>query len=609
MAKVFISHVAQDAALVGDLVRKFEAVGFQYHPDIHTADIVVVLWTPRSLAARFVIAEARAALEAGKLVQVATSEVETEQLVPPFSSGVLLRLDDTVAICAALSSLVARPEAAWGQPSVSDLEEFIRQYPGSPHAQEARELLAQIGRRRRPEPAVIERYPQQHQQQQQQQQQQIEPSQRDREPAATLPADAGPVSRPSPPPAPAPAVAAAAPPASTPAPVAEAAPPVPPQPPMAQPAPISAAALPVATGEDDDNDAAYDEDDDDRSRIAGWDDSGEAGRLLARRGRIAAPGVMSLELAGPAPADRQRRERVLKLFAGGGGYRTVTADVVDCSVFAPPSAPRREPVLVQVFIHKPEQRERAAALSLTMDASAGLRGVASLQAAVWPGSMVQIELDGRGLQVDEPMQSVRWMSEPTVATFSTVFPADAAAAVFNPVVRISADGKPLGRITFRLAVDETAQATPPEPAGTSARRYAHAFLSYAHQDRGEVLKRAQMLAAQGIAFFQDLLSLKPGERYTDKILGRIDQSDLFVLFWSRHAAKSEWVRREIARAEARQREHPEGLPDISAIVLDTPDIAPPPDSISHLHLNDPVAYLIAAHEPWWRRAWRAVTGR
>ena len=293
---------------------------------------------------------------------------------------------------------------------------------------------------------------------------------------------------------------------------------------------------------------------------------------------------------------------------GAGGSITITADVVDCSVFAPPSASRREPVLIQVFLHKPEQAESAADLSRAMDVSAGLRGIATLQAAIWAGSMVQIELDGRGLLVDDPMQMVRWDGRPTVAAFSARFPAE-TAGVFNPVVRLSADGRPLGRIVFRIAVDDKAPARPVELTGTSARRYAHAFLSYAHQDRGEVLKRAQMLAAQGIAFFQDLLSLKPGERYSEKILGRIDQSDLFVLFWSRHAAKSEWVRREIARAEARQREHPEGLPDISAIVLDTPDTAPPPDSIAHLHLNDPVAYLIAAHEPWWRRAWRAVTGR
>jgi hypothetical protein len=51
------------------------------------------------------------------------------------------------------------------------------------------------------------------------------------------------------------------------------------------------------------------------------------------------------------------------------------------------------------------------------------------------------------------------------------------------------------------------------PAGETARRYRKAFISYASPDRGEVLKRVQMLRLARIRYFQDVLRLEPGDRW------------------------------------------------------------------------------------------------
>jgi hypothetical protein len=189
-----------------------------------------------------------------------------------------------------------------------------------------------------------------------------------------------------------------------------------------------------------------------------------------------------------------------------------------------------------------------------------------------------------------------WRGEPNVAAFACEMAAAAGQADVHPVVRLYVGEEPVGRVLFKVSVvAETAVPSTPEPelAGTSARRYSQAFLSYASEDRAEVLKRAQALAVARIGFFQDLLSLSPGERYERKIHEKIGEADLFMLFWSRHAMASEWVAREIAYARECQRRHPQSLPDIVPVVLDDPRDAPPPQAVGDHHFNDTIAALIS----------------
>ena len=53
--------------------------------------------------------------------------------------------------------------------------------------------------------------------------------------------------------------------------------------------------------------------------------------------------------------------------------------------------------------------------------------------------------------------------------------------------------------------------------GDSARHYNHVFVSYASQDRNEVIKRVQTLVAVGVPFFQDVLDLDPGQPWQPEL--------------------------------------------------------------------------------------------
>jgi hypothetical protein len=150
-------------------------------------------------------------------------------------------------------------------------------------------------------------------------------------------------------------------------------------------------------------------------------------------------------------------------------------------------------------------------------------------------------------------------------------------------------------LAFALQVNRLQDSTNPvsDLHGDWARRYQYAFLSYASADRSEVLKRAQALRAVRVDFFHDLLSIDPGEQWAPRLFQEIDRCDLFLIFWSSNAAKSEWVRRESEYALDRRKKSVDDLPDIAPIILEFP-IPAPPESMRGIHFNDSLGYIIAA---------------
>jgi serine/threonine protein kinase len=268
-------------------------------------------------------------------------------------------------------------------------------------------------------------------------------------------------------------------------------------------------------------------------------------------------------------------------------------DLVDCSVFSPPAVQPGSTVLVQAFLHVKSDATRVSVLASLMDTATALKGVQTLQAEISRGARVDLTISGAGLEIEEPVQSLIWQGEPTFAQFLVTLPRDAERQSYHPVIRLILDGKLVGRIVFRLMADTAASQVGSRPSGERAGPYTYAFVSYAAEDRKEVLKRVQMLDATRTAFFQDVLSLDPGARWTKELYKRIDKCDLFLLFWSSAAKRSEWVIREAEYALARQDRDPLGGPDIVPVILEGPPPVLPPDSLRHLHFNDRIQYFIA----------------
>ena len=90
-------------------------------------------------------------------------------------------------------------------------------------------------------------------------------------------------------------------------------------------------------------------------------------------------------------------------------------------------------------------------------------------------------------------------------------------------------------------------------------------------------------------FFQDILSLDPGDRWEKKLYENIGRCDLFLLFWSRAAKESEWVIKEAEYALAHQQKNPNSEPDLVPVVLEQE--VPLPPGLAAFHFNDRISYL------------------
>ncbi len=160
------------------------------------------------------------------------------------------------------------------------------------------------------------------------------------------------------------------------------------------------------------------------------DDDGDSDALPRKRHIWPSPGVRP----GTAAKEEASTESV-----------QIAADVIDVSVFGPPSLRAGGECLVQVFLHVPDQSAAVVARARETDAASGRRGVKTLATEIARGTRVQIVFEGRGLSVDQAMQELIWRGEPDACQFIVAAPADAAGKAFHPRILGCADGRPCRR--------------------------------------------------------------------------------------------------------------------------------------------------------------------
>ena len=285
---------------------------------------------------------------------------------------------------------------------------------------------------------------------------------------------------------------------------------------------------------------------------------------------------------------------------GAGSTRDIQKDLVDCSVFCPFDVAAGREVLVQVFLHGQGEVEfnRAQSQARLMDSQAALQAQKTLDLEIARGTKVAVTLSTGNdeIEIDEAAQYLIWRGEPAFCQFVVYLPPYLVGEVVHPVVRIALDGQLIGRIVFTMYLSDQSESSDATLNGQVAQRYRHAFLSYATEDRKEVLKRAQALKASKISFFQDVLSLEPGQRWELELYKNIDKCDLFLLFWSSSAKDSEWVIKEAEYALEKFNDSEGATPDIVPIMLEGPPPVAPPEKLKAIHFNDPILYHLAASD-------------
>jgi hypothetical protein len=268
---------------------------------------------------------------------------------------------------------------------------------------------------------------------------------------------------------------------------------------------------------------------------------------------------------------------------------------VDVMVFAPPVVPPCEEVIVQVFFHTPDRKVEALNRAKIAEPAGQALAWVPLTIQVRQNDNIKVSMECLDATTPEPVQRTVWNGRLVILQFMMRMPN--VELIIRPKLRVFVNGVPAGNLVFKISVQQNPPDLRPSLANETARAYRKAFLSYASEDRIEVLKTAQTLRAVKIDFFQDLLNLSPGERWEQRLLTEIDNCDVFLLFWSHHAQQSKWVIFEAEHALQRAKIAPEdGVPEIVPYLLEGPPPPLPPVSLKDIHFNDPLRYIILAEE-------------
>lgn len=197
------------------------------------------------------------------------------------------------------------------------------------------------------------------------------------------------------------------------------------------------------------------------------------------------------------------------------------------------------------------------------------------------GTDVVVDLSGQYLEVECPRQIFKWEGGHSLVDFDVRVVPNAPLDTTTLKYDISIHDVIVARIRLDIKISRLPSS---QKVTTVSCTPAHtAFASYASEDRSRALDRiAAVKISAGLDIWVDCLSLNPGEQWKSRLHQEICQRDLFLLFWSRHAKESPWVSWEWHTALAEKDE-----PALQLHPLETPQEAPPPDELKHLHFGDP----------------------
>ena len=244
----------------------------------------------------------------------------------------------------------------------------------------------------------------------------------------------------------------------------------------------------------------------------------------------------------------------------GKSNNTEEYDEVYSSIFALSEVKPKTHMLVQVYLHLYEETEKVKALSQESDKNAERRDYIPLQCNLKKGDKVDVQLNiyGETLLMSDK-KSVVWQGSFTKCSFDYFVPKDIDVDELSCVAMLTVNGVPVGEMRFITRIVESPRQLNPE---IIAHKYNKVFISYAHKDEAKVKSFHEGLKLAGIEHFFDRNYLQAGDIFPQVIQDYINTADLFVLFWSENASKSEYVQKE--RTQALERAFPQVKPEQEA---------------------------------------------
>jgi len=217
-------------------------------------------------------------------------------------------------------------------------------------------------------------------------------------------------------------------------------------------------------------------------------------------------------------------------------------------------------------------------------------GFASGESSRWKvGAPVSVSLSGDHIIAEPATQRFEFNGASNMVSFAVRVDRQAPVTVILMMFRVEIADIPVAFVPLRLTISQGAQQR--GAARVELRVATSAFASYSSKDSHEVLGRLSALSRwqPDLDIFMDCLDLIPNEAFKPMLRAEIVHRDLFLLFWSRNAAASSWVRWELATAL----ETGDRYERIMPLPLEDPRIAPLPPEFADLHQRD--RYLVARY--------------
>jgi hypothetical protein len=255
---------------------------------------------------------------------------------------------------------------------------------------------------------------------------------------------------------------------------------------------------------------------------------------------------------------------------------------------APPSISVGETFVARFAAYTDANRDKVRAI-IEREALRSLRP--DLDHCRWrTGTKVTVRLECEHATVSNSVQTFSWDGSYKILRFDVTvadnIPGDTLILRFD----VAVEGMPIISLRPELQIRREQQygiATLPA-SFVEVRAPKTAFASYAAKDRREVAGRIRSLEiSTGIDVFFDRQSIRPGEKWKEKLRNEIGSRDIFWLFWSRKAMKSKWVDWEWRTALAAKT-----IDGIQPHPLEPSDLAPAPKELSALQFGSMYEWYI-----------------
>jgi hypothetical protein len=268
-------------------------------------------------------------------------------------------------------------------------------------------------------------------------------------------------------------------------------------------------------------------------------------------------------------------------------------DLVHFSITSPPVVTFKQTYLMDVWAHLERQRQEVIQRAKEEADGKEIRIKSRGPVKLARGNVLTVSPRIAGFTIDPPQDTIAWEGEIGNVQFIVSVPGEAVIGDHPGICDFHVNGLKIASLRFMVTVGATASER--ESLFVQERRAKRVFASYASEDRDAVLARIHGLlkGIPDLEVFLDVVSLRSGQRWRERLRDEVLSRDLLYLFWSQAASESEWVDWEWRCAYDQK-----GIEFIDPVPLVSPNVVPPPRELADLHFNDWVlAYMRTEGSP------------